>query len=158
MIIKQITSSAFDILPFMSPFLLFCLSLQLLSPSPIPSLYLTADNQLFIYHLSTSLFSLSSFPRLSRRYAEAPQRAGEEQLHGAEFPRPQPSAQHPCQPGLRGAGQEERGSDRPGARALVGQPGGRVMGGSRRLRCGPDRLPCHAGLPQEPLELPEPRP
>lgn len=34
MIIKQITSSAFDILPFMSPFLLFCLSLQLFSPSP----------------------------------------------------------------------------------------------------------------------------
>lgn len=111
------------------------------------------------HHLSpSSLFSVSSFPRFSRGYAEAPQRAGEEQLHGAEFPRPQPCAQHPHQPGLRGAGQEERGPHRPGAGALARQPGGRAVGGGWCLRRGPHRLPCHAGLPQEPLELPEPRP
>lgn len=126
--------------------------------STIPTLCLTGDNQLFTHHLSTSLFSLSLFPHLSRGHSEAPQWAGEEQLHGAEFPWPQPSAQHPCQPELRGAGQEERGADRPAAWALVRQPGGRVVGGSRRLRCGPYSLPCHAGLPKEPLELPEPRP
>ena len=134
---------------------LFSFSPFLFNSSPF---CLSTDHQLLTHHPSPSLFSLSSFPHLSRGYSEASQRAGEEQLHGAELPRTQPGAQHPCQPGLRGAGQEERGADRSGAGALVRQPGGRDVGGSRHLRCGPYRLPGHAGLPQEPLELPEPRP
>lgn len=155
---KQITLSALIFYHSCPPFFLFSFSLQLFSPSTIPSFCLTTGYHLFTNHLSPSLFSLSSFPCFSRGYSEAAQRTSEEQLHGAEFPRPQPSAQHPCQPGLRGAGQEERGPDQPGAGALVRQPGGRAVGGGRRLRRGPHRLPCHAGLPQEPLELSEPRP
>uniref|UniRef100_A0A8D3A379 Xylosyltransferase 1 n=1 Tax=Scophthalmus maximus TaxID=52904 RepID=A0A8D3A379_SCOMX len=46
----------------------------------------------------------------------------------------------------------------PELEALARRPGGRAVGGGRRVRRGPHRLSCHAGLLQEPVELPQPRP
>lgn len=106
-------------------------------------------------HWSLTLSSLLCF---SRGHSKASQWAIQEQLHGAEFSRPQPSAQHPHQPGLRGTGQEERCPDRPGAGTLGRQPCGWAVGCSRHLCRGPDCLPGHAGLLQEPLELLKPWP
>lgn len=94
---------------------------------------------------------------VSRGCLKASQWASEEQLHGAEFSRSEPSPQHPRQPGLRGASKEERRPDGPGAGALGGRPGGWAVGGGWRLRCRTHRLSGHAGLRQKPMELHEPR-
>lgn len=104
--------------------------------------------------LNTSCLSLC----FSRGHAQIPQRTCEEQLHGAELPRSQPSVKYPCQSGLRGAGQEERSPDRPRTGPLGGQPSEWAVGRGRHLRCGSNSMSCHAGLLQESLELHEPWP
>lgn len=107
---------------------------------------------------SVASLLMSFFPLAFRRGVEAAQRAPPQRLHGAELPEPEPCPQPAHQPRPGGAGSEERGLRRRHAGALAGLAGGRDVDCHGHLCHRPQRLPSHADLQPDSLELLQPRP
>ena len=101
---------------------------------------------------------MSLLPLTSRGGVEAAQWAPPQRLHGAELPEPEPRPQPTHQPRAGGAGSAERGLRRRHAGALAGLAGGRDVDCHGHLCHGSQRLPGHADLQPDSLELLQPRP
>lgn len=99
------------------------------------------------------------FPSLSNRGCfKNAQRASQEQLHGAELPRPEPHPQHPGAPGSGRSGRTQRRAYGVRAGALGGQSSGRGVVGYGRVFNGPQWLSGHADLQGNSVELSQPGP
>ena len=107
---------------------------------------------------SVASLLMSLFPLAFRGRVEAAQRAPPQRLHGAELPEPEPRPQPAHQPCPGGAGSEECGLHRRHAGALAGLAGGRDVDCHGHLCHRPQRLPSHADLQPDSLELLQPRP
>lgn len=102
---------------------------------------------------SVARLLMSLFPLAFRGGIEAAQWAPPQRLHGAELPEPEPRPQPAHQPRPGGAGSEERGLRRHHAGALAGLAGGRDVDCHGHLCHRPQRLPGHADLQPDSLEL-----
>ncbi len=102
---------------------------------------------------------ITLFPSPSHRGCfKNAQRAGQEQLHGAELPRPEPHPQHPGAPGSGRSGRTQRRAYGVRAGALGGQSSGRGVVGCGRVFNGPQWLSGHADLQGNGVELSQPGP
>lgn len=83
---------------------------------------------------------------------------GQEQLHGAELPRPEPHPQHPGAPGSGRSGRTQRRAYGARAGALGGRSSGRGVVSCGRVFSGPQWLSGHADLQGNDMELSQPGP